>query len=363
MSVDGVSSKSYLDFQALGELKRQARANDPAATRETARQFETLFAKMMLQSMREASQGDELFDTQESQMYRGMFDDQLALEMTKGKGLGIADMMVQQLMRADIAAQAAAQSAANGGDGKAQLAPTLERVVPNLAPTMERVAAPLSPLSNKAPDLKALPPLYIRGEATTATPTTPPPTTAAPTITPTSDVAPLPPPIAGTRRAFLESILPAAEKAAKALGVSPRSIMAQAALETGWGRSMPTDASGRPSMNLFGIKATGGWQGATTAALTTEFVAGRSQRQVETFRAYSSMEDSISDHARLLSRSPRYAAVLNPGDDTHAYATALQRGGYATDPNYARKLVAVAESIDQVMAGRDDLRSTGNTRI
>lgn len=325
MSVEGVSNKSYFDFQALGDLKRSARTNDPAATRETARQFETLFAKMMLQSMREASGGDELFDSQESQMYRGMFDDQLALEMTKGRGLGIADMMVQQLMKADIAAQAAAQNAVQ----PTPIAPTIDRVAPTLAPSLERVSPALKPLDvtpalNAAPTAPSAP---IRAES-------------------------LPPPIAGSRRAFLESIMPAAEKAAKALGVSPRSIMAQAALETGWGRSMPTDASGRSSLNLFGIKATGNWQGGTTASVTTEFVDGRSQRQVESFRAYSSVEESFADHARLLSRSPRYAAVLNSGDDTHAYATALQRGGYATDPNYARKLVAVAESIDQVLATR-----------
>ena len=151
--------------------------------------------------------------------------------------------------------------------------------------------------------------------------------------------------------------MPAAEKAAKALGVSPKSIMAQAALETGWGRSLPTDASGRSSFNLFGIKATGNWQGASTASMTTEFVNGRSTRSVESFRAYDSFESSFADHALLLSRSPRYAGAVNAGDDVHAYATALQRGGYATDPNYARKLVAVAESIDQIMAERAPIRT------
>lgn len=321
MSVDTVSSRAYTDVQGLSELKRQARANDPAAMRETARQFETLFAKMMLQSMREASSGDELFDTQESQMYRGMFDDQLALEMTRGKGLGVADMMVQQLMKAEIAAQAAAA----GETARAPLAPTLERVTPNMAPTLERTIPALLPGLQPTPP--SLGPLSIPDRQAT--------------------------PIAGSRRAFLESILPAAEKAAEALGVSPRAIMAQAALESGWGRAMPTDGSGRSSFNLFGIKATGNWQGASVASETTEYVGGRTVRAVESFRAYHNFEASVADHARLLSRSPRYAEALNSGEDVGAYATALQRGGYATDPNYARKLVAVAESIDRILSERN----------
>ena len=308
MSVDALSSRAYTDIQGLSDLKRQARANDPAAMRETARQFETLFAKMMLQSMREASMGDEIFDTQESQMYRGMFDDQMALELTRGKGLGVADMMVQQLMKAELAAQAAAA----GETATPPLAPTLQRVTPNLAPEIRPAA----------PEISAAP---------------------------------------GSRRAFLESILPAAEKAAQALGVSPRAIMAQAALESGWGRAMPTDAAGRSSFNLFGIKATGNWNGASVASETTEYIGGRPLRAVESFRAYQNFEASVADHARLLSRSPRYAEALNSGEDVGAYASALQRGGYATDPNYARKLVAVAESIDRIM-GENTAPMTAGTR-
>lgn len=298
MAIEGIQNQAYTDIRALGELKRQARANDPAAMRETARQFETLFAKMMLQSMREASGGDELFDTQESQMYRSMFDDQLALEMTQGKGLGIADMLVQQLMRAEVANQAAA--------GATEHVP-LNPLKPNISASSSRETVPA-------------------------------------VTTPT-------PPIAGSREAFIEAIRPAAERAAKSLGVSPRAIMAQAALETGWGRSMPVDESGRPSFNLFGIKATGNWRGAVASSVTTEFVGQRATRQVDNFRAYDNLDQSIADHARLLSGSPRYAAALNSGDDIHAYAMALQRGGYATDPQYARKLVSVAESLDQVLGG------------
>jgi len=305
MSVEALGGRAYTDIQGLGELKRLARENDPAAMRETARQFETVFAKMMLQSMREASMGDEIFDTQESQMYRGMFDDQLALELTRGKGLGVAEMMVQQLMRSDLAAQAAAA----GTDLKTTLAPLPPRVSVGGSAGMSIGAA------------------------------------AAADSTPAPEAVPT----AATRRAFLESIRPAAEKAAAELGVSPRAILAQAALESGWGRAMPTDGQGRSSLNLFGIKASGRWDGPSVASQTTEYVGGRPLRSLDHFRAYDSVEASVADHTRLLARSPRYAAALNVGEDIGAYANALQRGGYATDPRYAQKLQAVAESVDRLL--------------
>jgi flagellar protein FlgJ len=108
------------------------------------------------------------------------------------------------------------------------------------------------------------------------------------------------------------------------------------------------------NFNLFGIKATGGWNGRAQDQSTTEYVNGVAERQVERFRAYDSIEESFADHARLLSRSARYSDAVNTGGDTAAYAQALQRGGYATDPAYARKLTAVAEAVDRLMATRTD---------
>jgi flagellar protein FlgJ len=352
VSVDAIRSQAYTDIQALGDLKRQARANDPAAMRETARQFETLFAKMMLKSMREASAGDELFDSQESQMYRGMFDDQMAFEVTKGRGLGVADLMVQQLMRTQVAQQAAAA----GEAGRTSLNQELKREaagIPLADPTTVFVPLRSQAVAAPVPLPARLAAPAVQSSAPAAQPTAPAAQPAASTVPAEAPTAAVSRPSApGSRVAFLESILPAATKAAQALGVSPRSILAQAALETGWGRSMPLDAQGRPSLNLFGIKATPSWRGATAASETTEFFGGQATRQVERFRAYDSFEASFADHARLLSSSARYAGALNSGDDTHTYAKALQTGGYATDPHYARKLVAVAESVDQLLAGR-----------
>ena len=288
MTFDAIGPSHYTDVQGLNNLRAQARAQHPEAQRATAKQFETIFTKMMLQSMRDARLGEDLFGSSAGDMYQSMFDDQIALEMSQGQGIGIAEMLLAQLQRS----------------GRSTTAPS---TTGSLATTSVVDGASL-------------------------------------------DVGSLKP---GSREAFLESILPAARQAAATLGVSTRAVLAQAALETGWGRSVPRAADGRSSHNLFGIKASERWSGPRVEQLTTEFVNGAPQQQVAAFRAYGSPAESIADHARLLAVSPRYSAVRGTGDDIAAYGAALQRGGYATDPRYAQKLEAVAEVVDQLLAGRD----------
>lgn len=285
MAIESLQIASYTDLQGLASLKREARAQSPEALREAARQFETVFTRMMLQSMRQASTGDSLFDSQESGFYRDMFDDQLSVEMSRGKGLGLADMLVEQLLRSGV--------------------------VPGAAPAGKAEGAP---------------PAAATGNRANA--------------------------VGGSPEAFVEKMFPEMERAGRALGVSPRTLLAHAALETGWGASMPAGPDGKASFNLFGIKATGGWQGEAVGSRTLEFEAGVATARVERFRAYANPQESVGDYVSLLSRNPRYAAALGTGEDTGAFATALQRGGYATDPRYAEKLSAVAETVGKFLDGR-----------
>jgi flagellar protein FlgJ len=139
--------------------------------------------------------------------------------------------------------------------------------------------------------------------------------------------------------------MPHAEKAARALGVDPHALLAQAALETGWGKSVPCNADGQCSFNLFGIKASGQWSGATVNVPTLEFEEGVAVRKVERFRSYESAGDSFMDYARLIASSPRYENAVGAGSDVATFASALQQGGYATDPDYARKVVALAKEV------------------
>ena len=129
------------------------------------------------------------------------------------------------------------------------------------------------------------------------------------------------------------------------MGVDPNALLAQAALETGWGRSVPCNAQGECSFNLFGIKAGSQWSGATVNVPTLEFEDGVAVRKVERFRAYDSPADSFRDYAALIRDSSRYASARGAGDNVEAFATALQQGGYATDPHYAQKIAAVASEV------------------
>jgi flagellar protein FlgJ len=284
MSVGAVNASLYADPAALGALKRDAAAQTPEALRETARQFESLFTSLLLKSMRESLPGDP-FGSDQQDFYQDMFDQQLASQLSSGRGLGLADVLVRQLMQG---AGAAPEVTGNAAPGSA-------------------------PAATQWPPRDA--------------------------------------------DEFVRSIRPAAAEAARELGVDADHIIAHAALETGWGRHMPTGADGRPSFNLFGIKAGSGWKGAVQESRTKEFTGGRMQEMTEGFRAYSSPEQSIRDYVGLLKGNPRYAAALGTGSDADAFARGLAKGGYATDPDYVTKLKEVAARL-KLAAGQPITRAS-----
>ncbi len=274
----------HADPAGFSSLKLAAKAESPQALREAARQFESLFTQMMLKSMREASFGDSMTGSETTEFYQEMHDTQLAMEMSKGRGLGLAEMLVQQLTKEGLAA-------GTGEGGK--------------------VGAAAASTQHSGLQPSAWPP--------------------------------------ASREEFVRQLKPHAEQAARELGVDPDTLIAHAALETGWGRSVPNGASGTSSFNLFGIKATGKWQGATIGISTLEYDAGLATRRIERFRAYDSPADCFRDYASLLGGLDRYAAARDCGGDVGAFAQALQDGGYATDPDYATKLKAVAESLKTLL--------------
>lgn len=268
----------FADFQGLAALKNDAKGQAPAALKEAARQFEALFTQMLLKSMRAANQSfgeDSLFGSDQADMYQDMFDDQMALQMSKGRGLGLADMLVRQLQGGVQAAEQTAAPAAT---------------------------APSAPTASHQP-------------------------------------------LTVSKDDFIRSLRPHAEQAARELGVDADALLAQAALETGWGRSVPCNAQGECSFNLFGIKAGSRWSGATVNVPTLEFESGIPVRKVERFRAYDSPADSFRDYAALIRDSARYANARGTGENVEAFAAALQQGGYATDPHYAQKIAAVAGEV------------------
>ena len=287
MATTPVSNASvYGDFAGLEKLKSGAVRNDPAAVRQVARQFESLFARMMIKSMRAAVGKDPIFGSDQAETYQGMYDDQLSLELTKGKGLGLADMLVRQLQQSGAIPKAAAASAA---------------------------------------------PANSAGAAGSAA--------AAPRVPPAGSAS------SADRAGFVSQVWPEAQQAAQQLGVHPVSLIAQAALETNWGRNIPRSASGGSSNNLFGIKAGAGWGGASVTAGTQEFQGGAARETNAAFRAYASPGESFQDYVALLQASPRFSGALGSGASVASFAAALQQGGYATDPDYAHKVTAVAGQV------------------
>jgi len=158
--------------------------------------------------------------------------------------------------------------------------------------------------------------------------------------------------LSGGQSAFVADIAPAAEEAARRLGVAPELVVAHAALESGWGRKPLLQSGGGATHNLFGIKATGGWQGDVAEARTTEVQDGVPVGRTERFRSYPDQTAAFRDYAQLLLDNPRYRGALNAGADARAFAEGLARGGYATDPAYAAKLASVA----QRLAGQEGMR-------
>jgi flagellar protein FlgJ len=168
----------------------------------------------------------------------------------------------------------------------------------------------------------------------------------APAAPKTASVGASAPPqvLAKTPGEFVDQVMPAIRRAATALGINPLGLLAQAALETGWGQRMARNADGSPSLNIFGIKAGDEWSGARATADTVEFSNGVATQRRTAFRAYGSIEESVSDFANVLKKSPRYRDAIAAGGDVHAYIDRIGKSGYATDPEYANKLNQILNS-------------------
>jgi flagellar protein FlgJ len=150
------------------------------------------------------------------------------------------------------------------------------------------------------------------------------------------------------QQAFLASIAPWAKEAADKLGVAPELVSAHAALESGWGQRPLKNADGSSTHNLFGIKAGSSWHGGVADSATTEYVGGAALKTSARFRAYPDQASAFRDYAQMLTDNPRFRGALGTGSDAHAFASALAKGGYATDPAYAAKLSRLAGKLQGI---------------
>lgn len=282
MSFQGLAA----DPSALNALRYGAGTaegkNDKTALKEAAKQFESLFMRELIKSMREATQKSGLMDGEGSNLGADLLDQQFAVQLSGLPG-GLSEAIQRQLGR-----QILGQDAAAAGN-------------------------PLSAVSE------------------------------ASTVSRAS---------AGQRQAgFVAQHNGAAAAVAGESGIPASFMIGQAGHETGWGRSEIRHGDGSNSFNLFGIKATGGWNGKVAEITTTEYIDGEPRKVTARFRAYDSYADSFRDYARLISQSPRYEAVMDQLHSVQGFASGLQQAGYATDPQYAAKLSRAINSTLMIQRG------------
>jgi len=293
MQAQATSAGIYTQFSGFTEMKTLSKKDPEKALQQVAKQLEGIFLQMMLKSMRKASFGNPLFGNDNSKLYRDMFDKQIALNMSEQKGIGLAESLVRQM----------------------------HRYIPS-------TAAEKTPAATASP-AQALPLKPLRRQ-----------TIAVPAATSSTSFK--------SPQAFVHQLWPHAQQAAGELGVDPGILIAQAALETGWGKAISHDASGKSSHNLFNIKADARWHGPAVVVKTLEYDGGTARRETARFRAYDSFADSFRDYVKFLKSNQRYQTALGTNSSSE-FVKELHAAGYATDPRYADKILNIAD--------RDSFRS------
>ncbi len=268
---NSTSNALAADGRSLNALKLQAGQNSKEAIKEAAKQFESLFMRELVKSMREATMKSGMLDSPGADLGTDLLDQQLAVQMSGMPG-GLSDLIARQLSQ--------------------QITPA-------------------------NPNTPALAPLKI----------------PTPIPVPAGSYKPT-----GSQSEFVQRHAADAARVEQDSGLPSGYMLGQAGHETAWGKHEIKMKGGAASYNLFGIKAGSGWSGKVAEVATTEYINGAAQKVVAKFRAYGSYEESFRDYARLITQSPKYARVPQQTASAQAYATGLQRAGYATDPDYASKL-------------------------
>jgi len=300
--MEALGTAVYNDFQGLANLKADAERQTAGSIDEVARQFESLFMQMMLKSMRDASLGDSIMDNDQTRFYREMFDQQLSLNLAGTGGIGLADVIKRQL---------------GGGDA------------------LGTVSAPVTDIADYRRQAVVFTQHKTAADSSLAQASQQPVSKADDSSLIEAD------PRQWTQQEFVKNLWPMAQSAAKMLGVQPQALVAQAALETGWGNHLMKFSSGKLANNLFGIKADTRWDGPKVRVSSLEYEQNVALKKQSYFRAYDSLEESFNDYATFIQSNPRYQAALGKAGESAAYFTELQQAGYATDPEYAKKINAI----------------------
>ncbi|CAE6938229.1 MULTISPECIES: flagellar assembly peptidoglycan hydrolase FlgJ [Pseudomonas] len=371
-----IDSGAFTDLNRLNQFK--VGGDSEQNIRKVAQEFESLFMNEMLKAMRSANAAfgeGNFMNSNESKTYQDMYDQQLAVTLSKeGRGIGLADVLVRQMSKikqpssrpnpfAQVEQPVAATSAATT-DKAADKVASAEGFRDDVALLNRRRLAVPGKLADRL--LAGIVPSAGEGEGKTLSGNDwiPAQSSAAPRDKAlslgNSDALTgrriAQPPLAPGKAAFsspqefVATMLPMAEAAAEKIGVDPRYLVAQAALETGWGKSIIRTGDGQSSHNLFGIKTHNSWDGESARVLTTEYQGGKAVRETANFRAYDSYAQSFDDYVSFLQNNGRYEKALSTTDNPERFVKELQQAGYATDPQYARKISQIARKMQTYQA-------------
>ncbi|OCH12893.1 MULTISPECIES: flagellar assembly peptidoglycan hydrolase FlgJ [unclassified Aliivibrio] len=318
------------DVGGLDKLRKSAVNGDQEsqdkALRAAAEQFESIFTQMLFKSMRNANSSfkSDMMSSDNQQFFEQMRDDQMSTELSKKGSLGLADMIVAQL-----GASLNQEPPVHNGKNLEQDA----RMAMRKAATDETLRLPVDYSYPKGSEAKQAsqvesPAITQLEKALAARPVQQPQKFDSP-------------------QQFVETMKPYAEKAAKALGVDSNVLIAQAALETGWGKKVIQN-SVDSSHNLFNIKADRSWQGDKIAKNTLEYHDNIAVTENAAFRSYDNYEESFSDFVRFLNQNPRYERALQQTQSSESFIKGIHSAGYATDPNYSDKVMSVMKTVESL---------------
>lgn len=318
------------DVGGLDKLRKSAVNGDQEsqdkALRAAAEQFESIFTQMLFKSMRNANDSfkSDMMSSDNQQFFEQMRDDQMATELSKKGSLGLADMIVAQL-----GASMNQEPPVHNGKNLEQDA----RMAMRKAATDETLRLPVDYSYPKGSEAK-------RASQT-----------ESPTIAQLEKALAARPVQQSEKfdspQQFVETMKPYAEKAAKALGIDSNVLIAQAALETGWGNKVIKN-SVDSSHNLFNIKADRSWQGDKIAKNTLEYHDNVAVTENAAFRSYDNYEESFSDFVRFLNQNPRYERALQQTESSESFIKGIHSAGYATDPNYTNKVMSIMKTVESL---------------
>lgn len=305
MDTKYVNSYNYYDFASLKELKADTKDNKEEQLKVIASQLESVFLQLVMKNMQDANEAfkSDLFSREQEDFYRDMLNQQMSLSLSKAGGIGLADMIVKQL-------QGASKNATH---------PMLKTTEAPIANTNIQQSIVLPTQKNNAQPVEANVPSQV------------PIQKKEKPVESSLDV-----------NNFVKTVMPFAKQVAKIIGIDPKLLVAQSALETGWGKHMIRDSNEVSAHNLFGIKAKA-THADKVASLTTEYVNQQPVKEVADFKSYASMLESFLDYVSLL-QTKRYEKALANVEDPKAFLNELQNAGYATDPQYANKVFAIYEN-------------------